>query len=136
MIILGQISFYLIAALSIVLGLRICVSDYDNGHIKNLMQAKLKRSEITIGKAIFFVIVTVILVLTITVIALLRSKNGGSTNVLVISHGKARSIKTYNYFVSKMILNLMVGLNLGFLAVFFKRLVKNTYCGGFLAISC
>ncbi|HOH17761.1 MAG TPA: ABC transporter permease, partial [Bacilli bacterium] len=89
MIILGQISFYLIAALSIVLGLRICVSDYDNGHIKNLMQAKLKRSEITIGKAIFFVIVTVILVLTITVIALLRSKNGGSTNVLVISHGKA-----------------------------------------------
>jgi len=53
MIILGQISFYLIAALSIVLGLRICVSDYDNGHIKNLMQAKLKRSELRLEKPSF-----------------------------------------------------------------------------------
>jgi ABC-type transport system involved in multi-copper enzyme maturation permease subunit len=135
-LIFGNISFYLIGILSIILALKICISDYDNGNIKNLIQSKLTRREITIGKVIFLVISIIAMVFAITVTGLLISNNGGATNVLVIGNGKVRSINTYNYFISKMMINLICGLSLAFLGLFFKRLVKNTYFGGFLSISC
>lgn len=138
LIILGNLNFYIIGFLSIVLSLSINYSDYSNGNIKNLIQTKIDRKSIFRGKLIFTGVTILAVVLLYAIAAILVVSSLPDTNTLIvdITTGVVKTISTTTFFLSKIVMNLFIGLFLASISIYIRTLVKNSYLAGFVTIGC
>lgn len=138
LVILGNLNFYIIGFLSIVLSLSINYSDYSNGNIKNLIQTKIDRKSIFRGKLIFtgITILSVVLLYTIATILVASSLPDTSTLIVDTTTGVVKSISTTTFFLSKIVMNLFIGLFIASISIYIRTLVKNSYLAGFATIGC
>ncbi len=138
LVILGDLNFYIIGFLSIILSLSINYSDYSKGTIKNLIQTKMDRESIFRGKLIFTGIAILFIVIMYAIVGILIASRLPDTNTLIIdtTTGDVNSISTTYFFLSKIIMNLFIGLFIASISIYIRTLLKSSYLAGFLTICC
>lgn len=131
----GNILFYIIVLLGIVLSLNAFALDLDNGNIKNIMQTKIKRKSIVLGKSLYLFLSISFLILLFSLVFILVAGFKSNNYVLLIKDDFVKAVDTRIYFISKMIINYSYGLLIAVITLVFRCLFNKTYLSGFLSVS-